>query len=77
MLRELEERSQHRYGEPYAMALIYAGLGEANHVFEWLERAYEDLSLWLTCLLKCDPRLDPLRPDARFRDLLHRMRLDR
>ena len=77
LLRQLEERSQQRYVEPYAMALIHAALGEVDHVFEWLERAYEDRSIWLTTLVKCDPRLDPLRSDPRFRDLLRRMRLDR
>jgi len=34
LLRQLEERSQQRYVEPYAMALIHAALGEVDHVFE-------------------------------------------
>ncbi len=76
LLRELEERAQERYVEPYAMALIHAGLGETDRVFEWLGEASKDLSLWLTLLVKCDPRLDALRSDARFRDLLRGMRLD-
>ncbi len=36
----LEVVSRSRYMPPYAMALVYAGLGETNAVFEWLDRAY-------------------------------------
>jgi tetratricopeptide (TPR) repeat protein len=77
LLRELEQRSFERYVEPYAMAIVYAGLGEPDRVFEWLEKAHEDHSFWQDILVKCDPRFDPLHPDPRFQDLLRRMRLDR
>ncbi|MDQ5837736.1 MAG: hypothetical protein M3379_13245, partial [Acidobacteriota bacterium] len=42
---------------------------------EWLERAYAERDVWLVWL-KVDPRLDPLRSDARFRNLLWRVFLD-
>ena len=32
-------RARGRYVPPYATALVYAGLGDANAVFEWLDRA--------------------------------------
>jgi adenylate cyclase len=76
LLDQLEERSQQRYVEPYARALVYAGLGEADHVFEWLDRSSDDASIWLTFLVKCDPRLNPFRSDPRFRNLLRRMGLE-
>ena len=44
--------------------------------FEWLDRAHEERSGWLT-YLKVEPRLDALRSDSRFDDLLHRVRLIR
>jgi hypothetical protein len=56
----------------YSVAVVYAGLGEKDRAFEWLERAYKghdnDMSF-----LKVDPPLDPLRSDPRFQDLLRRM----
>lgn len=67
----LEARSRDRYVPPYTIALIYAGLGEADAAFEWLERAFEvrDRHLIFTSV---DPRWDALRDDPRFRSLLSR-----
>jgi serine/threonine protein kinase len=48
-------------------------LGEPDRVFDWLELAYRDQSIWLTCWLKVDPRLDPIHSDPRFSDLLRRI----
>jgi len=73
-LAELREVSRRQYVPPFEVALIYAGLGDREGAFEWLERAYEDRSTWL-CWLKFDPRFDGLRDDPRYRDLLRRMSL--
>jgi hypothetical protein len=59
------------------MAIIYTALGEQDKAFALLERAYDEVSSWISLFLKCDPRLDSLRSDRRFEDLLRRMRLDR
>src|SRR5688572_8023632 len=40
VLNALRTAAQRRYIPPYAFALIHAGLGETDAVFEWLERAY-------------------------------------
>ena len=40
MLRTLEAVLHERYVPPYALALVHAGLGERDAVFEWLNRAY-------------------------------------
>lgn len=71
VIAALEARSRERYVPPYAIALIYAGLGEHDAAFEWLERAFEarDIHLVFTTV---DPRWDPLRDDLRFRSLLSR-----
>ena len=76
VLNELKELSKRRYVSPYSIAIVYIGLGEKDQAFEWLQKAYEDRSVWLIHLhLKVDPRLDSLRRDARFKALLKKMGL--
>lgn len=65
--------SKHEIGR-YEIALVYAGLGDKNEAFAWLEEAYKTHSEGLTNL-KIDPCLDPLRSDPRFDDLVHRVGL--
>jgi hypothetical protein len=57
---------------PFEIALIYVGLGDTSRAFEWLERAYLERSDLLV-YLKVDPRLDPIRSDRRFKDLVARV----
>ena len=57
------------------MATIYAGLGENDKAFEFLEKAYSEKSLDISSL-KSDLLLDTLRPDPRFQNLLRRMSLN-
>jgi TolB-like protein/Tfp pilus assembly protein PilF len=62
------------YVSQYGMALVHVGLGDRDRAFEALRKAYEDRS-WELVSLRVDPMLDRLRPDARFADLVRRMRL--
>jgi len=71
VLRTLEAVSRERYMPPYAMALVHAGLGEREAVFEWLNRAYAARDVHLGFLL-VDPKWDPYRADPRFEALLAR-----
>jgi TolB-like protein/DNA-binding winged helix-turn-helix (wHTH) protein/Tfp pilus assembly protein PilF len=71
---QLSEQSQRRYVSPYLVALVYAGLGESDPALDWLEKAYENRCGWLAWL-KVDPKLDNLRSDPRFADLLQRVGL--
>jgi len=66
--RELEAR---RYVSPYTVAAIYAGLGDKDQAFKWLEQANEERDVWLMNL-KVDPVFAKLRSDRRFQDLLTR-----
>ena len=75
VLADLKERSKQGYVPPYNIAEIYAGLGEKKLALEWVERAYEERSERLTWL-KVDPRLDSIRSDARFRNLMQRVGLE-
>src|SRR4051812_5775813 len=71
----LNEMSASRYVAPYNYAAIYAGLGEKDKAFEWLEHAYNSRSLYLALLLTTDPHMDSLRSDPRMADLIHRIGL--
>ena len=74
VLEELKELSKQRYVSPDSIAYIYAGLNDKDQAFEWLERAYQERSPFMT-LLKSETVWDNLRPDPRFKDLLKRMNL--
>ena len=71
---ELKQSSKQRYVSSYYIALIYTGLGEKDSAFEWLENAYRERSD-LLIYVKVDPRLDSLRSDARFAELVRRVGL--
>ena len=60
------------YVPPYAIALVYAGLGQRDAAFEWLERAYEVRDVHLVFVAAGDPKWDALREDPRFRALVER-----
>ena len=64
--------SKTRYYPPYQIATIYAGLGDSDRAFEWLEKAFQERSPGLK-FLKTEPMLDNLRADKRFDDLVHRV----
>jgi eukaryotic-like serine/threonine-protein kinase len=74
-LAHLQELSKRRYVPPFDPAVIYAGLGDKERAFEWLEKAFEDRS-WGMVRLKVDPRFDRLHADPRFASLLRRMGLE-
>jgi TolB-like protein/Tfp pilus assembly protein PilF len=75
IFKDLYARSQRTYVPAYDLALVCAGLGWTDQAFEWLDKAHEEHSGWLT-YLKVEPRLDTLRADARFGVMLQRIHLD-
>jgi TolB-like protein len=74
IISQLEKDVQKNGVGGYEIALVYAGLGEKNLAFSWLEESYKTHSEGLTNL-KIDPCLDPLRSDPRFDDLVRRVGL--
>jgi TolB-like protein/DNA-binding winged helix-turn-helix (wHTH) protein/Flp pilus assembly protein TadD len=72
LLAGLQEKARRRYVSPCHIATIYVGLGEKEQALAYLEKAYEGGDIRLT-FLKVDPRLDTLRADPRFQDLLRRV----
>src|SRR6266516_2906606 len=74
IMDELKGLSKETYVSPYDVAMIYVGLAQRDQGFDWFQRAYEERSDWLR-YLKVDPRLDPVRSDPRFADLVRRVGL--
>jgi len=75
VLKDLSEKSKKTYVSPFDVALIYTALGEKDTAFDWLDKAIDERSTFLV-YSKWEPRLDPLRSDPRFKNLLHRVGLD-
>lgn len=74
LLTELLAGMRQTYVSPYAIATIHEALGDRDQAFVWLHRAADEHSSDLS-YLKVDPKLDGLRSDARFAELLKKMNL--
>jgi serine/threonine-protein kinase len=74
ILAELLERAKRGYISAYDIAVIYAGLEEKDQAFEWLAKALAERSIFVVHL-NWDARLDPLRSDPRFGELVERLGL--
>ncbi|HYV74029.1 MAG TPA: hypothetical protein VFB24_07210, partial [Candidatus Binatia bacterium] len=48
--RQFQDFSAHAYVDFYYLALIYAGMGDKDEEFHWLEKAYEEHSATLPYL---------------------------
>src|SRR5467141_3378584 len=60
-------------GDPYDHAVLYARVGEKDHVFGWLEKAYQAHSQELLFWLRTDQAFDALRSDPRDTSLIRRI----
>jgi TolB-like protein/Tfp pilus assembly protein PilF len=74
IFKQLTARAAHSYVPSYDIALVCAGLGWTDQAFHYLFNAYQERSGWVT-YINIDPRLDTLRSDPRFSELLHRVRM--
>jgi TolB-like protein/DNA-binding winged helix-turn-helix (wHTH) protein/Flp pilus assembly protein TadD len=73
ILHDFERKSKSGYVSPYMIATIYAGLGDKDKALAFLEKAYKERSLDISWHLKADLRIDNLRSDPRFQDLVRRV----
>lgn len=71
VLRTLRSIALERYVPPYAVALVYCGLGEHALALQWLERAYKVRDVHLVWL-PTDPKWDPFRSHPTFLALIER-----
>jgi serine/threonine protein kinase/Tol biopolymer transport system component/tetratricopeptide (TPR) repeat protein len=72
VLSELVRRRPEQWVTAYEIAVIYTLLGERDAAFEWLGRAEEEHAVGLT-YVGVDPRIDGLREDPRFAELMARV----
>ena len=73
-LKELEGKYAKRESAAFNLAAVYAGLGEKDQAFAWLEKDFQQgsgvlpyITWWVN--------FDDLRSDPRYADLLRRMGL--
>lgn len=74
LISELDEISKRKNVTPYRYALIYAGLGDKDMAFQWLNRAYDERDIMMIHV-NVSPFSDSLRQDPRFDELIRRMGL--
>jgi hypothetical protein len=73
ILKELLQQSKRGYIWAGEIALVYAGLGDRERLFQWLEKSYQEHDLSIDSLI-AEPLLYPLASDPRFEDLIRRIR---
>ena len=73
VLHEMRAPSQRRYIAPMYIAMVYEGLGERDQALQWFERACAERAInpWILR----DPRLDRIRTEPRFKNLMRQMGL--
>jgi eukaryotic-like serine/threonine-protein kinase len=72
VIKELEKRYADRQADGRDLAVVYAGLGDKDGAFAWLQKAFEDRSVFLV-FLKLEPLMEPLHADARWNALERRV----
>jgi TolB-like protein/Flp pilus assembly protein TadD/predicted Ser/Thr protein kinase len=66
--------SKRRYVPAFEIAVVYAGVGNKDETFDWLQRACAERDYWVHNL-NVDPGFDNIRSDPRYADLLRRVGL--
>jgi hypothetical protein len=69
ILASLLDRSRRINGDAFSVAIVYAGLGENDRAFTWLDRAVDDRSLGFVWMHTIE---DGLRRDPRFENIRRR-----
>jgi eukaryotic-like serine/threonine-protein kinase len=72
VVKEMKERAEKEYVKPYFMAMAHAALDEREAAFELFERAFAERDHWLLWFCT-EPKLDALRSDPRFVQLLRQI----
>jgi TolB-like protein/Tfp pilus assembly protein PilF/tRNA A-37 threonylcarbamoyl transferase component Bud32 len=76
ILNNIIESSKQTYVRSWAIACIFAALGEKDQAFAWLDKAYTERDSDLASL-KVRPQFDLVRSDPRFIALLRKIGLEK
>ena len=74
LIRELEEKYARKEAIGQYIAPIYVGLGDKDKAFEWLEKDFQSRNGKLV-EIRWQLQFEPLRDDARYKDLIKRIGL--
>jgi len=72
ILNELKTLLERQPVPAFHIALIYAGMGDKDQSFIWLDKAFAEHDPFLV-YIKVDPNFDVLREDPRFESLLRKL----
>jgi eukaryotic-like serine/threonine-protein kinase len=67
--------SKTKYISPFQIAITYLALGQKELAFKWLDRAYAERDHWIVSV-RVNPMFKSLQADARFIELLRKMKLE-
>jgi tetratricopeptide (TPR) repeat protein len=74
ILQRLEQKSKRDFVPAYNLAVIHLALNEPDKAMQYLEKAYQERD-WAMMVLAVEPRLEPLRGNPSFQELLAKSRL--
>jgi adenylate cyclase len=72
ILQKLDALEKHRFISTISRVYVYAGLGDKDKAFEWLEKAYQERSDSLAWF-RFDPESKSLHSDPRFAALMRKI----
>lgn len=72
VIKELQTRYDAKQADGRDLAVLYAGLDDKDKAFEWLQKAFENRSVFLV-FLRLEPLMESLRSDARWNELEKRV----
>ena len=64
--------NQQSYRQIFFIAALYAQIGDKDETLEILEKSYQRREFWMV-YLQTEPRLDSLRDDPRFVELVRKV----
>jgi len=76
LLNRMLDLRTRRYVDAYLIGDVYAGLGEKDKAFEWLNKAYEEHS-GQVIFIKADTWIKNLRSDPRYEAILKKIGLEK